>query len=172
MTTPTARAAGPAAPDGVAGTRVTRDVEAPARVAFAVLTDARNHGRWVPQTRVSTDGDPRAGTRIEAVSGPLARFGAPGLPDRMTITTYEPPAGDEAGAAPGVAVYRKDGPLLLGGASIVVRPTGPGRCRVTWEEHVPLAGPLPAALSSRLTAPALAVMLRVVLARAARELAG
>lgn len=170
MTTPTARAAAPDAPHGVAGTSVTRVLAAPARAAFAVLTDTRNHARWVPQTRVSTDGGPRLGTRIEAVSGPLARFGAPGLPDRMTITAYTPPAGDEPGDAPGVAVFRKDGPVLLGESTIAVEPLGPGRCRVTWDEHVPLAGPLPAALSSRLTAPALGLMLRVVLARAAREL--
>lgn len=171
MTTPTARPAGPAASDGLAGAAVTRTFPAPARAAFAALTDARNHGRWVPQTRVETDGPPRLGTRIEAVSGPLARFGAPGLPDRMTITRYDPPGGDAAGDAAGVATFTKRGPVLLGESTIRVEPVDDARCRVTWDEHVPLAGPLPAALTSRLTAPSLALMLRVVLGRAARELA-
>lgn len=170
MTTPTARPAGPAATDGVTGASVTRAFPAPARTAFTALTDARNHGRWVPQTRVRTDGAPRLGTRVEAVSGPLARFGAPGLADRMTITRYDTPGGDAAGDAPGVAVFAKHGPLLLGEATIRVVPVDDASCRVTWEERVPLAGPLPAALTSRLTAPALALMLRLVLGRAAREL--
>ncbi|WP_136518595.1 SRPBCC family protein [Cellulomonas telluris] len=172
MTTPTARPAGPAAPDGIAGASVTRTVDAPARLVFAALTDARNHGRWVPQTRVRTDGAPTVGTRVEAVSGPLARFGAPGLVDRMRITAYDPPTGDDPHAAPGVAVFRKDGPVLLGTATIVVEPLGGGRCRATFREHVTLAGPLPGALTSRLTAPGFDVMLRVVLRRAARELEG
>ncbi len=171
MTTPTAHPAGPAATDGLAGARVTRRFPAPARTAFTALTDARNHGRWVPQTRVETDGRPRLGTHVEAVSGPLARFGAPGLPDRMTITRYDPPGGDATGDAAGVAVFAKHGPLLLGESTIRVQPVDAHSCRVTWEEHVPLAGPLPGALTSRLTAPALDLMLRVVLGRAARELA-
>ncbi|MFC8190335.1 SRPBCC family protein [Cellulomonas sp. NPDC057328] len=170
MTTPTARPAGAGARDGVTGARVTRTFPAPARTAFTALTDARNHARWVPQTRVETDGGPRLGTHVEAVSGPLARFGAPGLPDRMTITRYESPGGDGAGDSPGVAVFAKHGPLLLGEATICVEPVDDASCRVTWEERVPLAGPLPGALTSRLTAPALALMLRVVLGRAAREL--
>ncbi|QCB94522.1 SRPBCC family protein [Cellulomonas shaoxiangyii] len=171
MPTPTPLATGPAVPAGVTGARVTRRFPAPARTAFAALTDARNHARWVPQTRVRTDGPPRRGSVVEAVSGPFARFGAPGLPDRMTITRYERPGGEAAGAAPGVAVFAKHGPLLLGEATIRVEPVDDASCLVTWEERVPLAGPLPGALTSRLTAPALALMLRVVLARAARELA-
>ena len=143
---------------------VTRAFDVPATVAWRVLTDARRHGAWVPLTRVRTDGPARLGARVEAVSGPGARRGLPGLVDRMVVTRYEPP-GTDAGDHAGVAVFTKQGPLLLGEAAVVVLPTGPASCRVTWTERVPLAG-LPAAAGARLTAPFLRVMLRVVLHRA------
>lgn len=156
----------PAAPGAVA---VTRALPVPAAAAWAALTDARRHAAWVPLTRVRTDGPPRLGTRVEAVSGPGVRRGLPGFVDRMVVTRYDAPGADAGGAA-GVAVFTKQGPVLLGEATIVVLPTGPGACRVTWSERVPLAGPLPAALTARLTAPVLGLMLRVVLHRAARDL--
>ncbi|KSW14017.1 SRPBCC family protein [Cellulomonas sp. B6] len=148
---------------------VTRALPVPAAAAWDALTDARRHAAWVPLTRVTTDGPPRLGTRVEAVSGPWARRGAPGLVDRMVVTRYDAP-GDDAGGAAGVAVFGKQGPVLLGEATIVVLPTGPGACRVTWSEDVPLAGPLPARLTARLTRPVLRLMVRLVLRRAAREL--
>lgn len=156
---------------------VTRALAVPADVAWRALTDARHHEAWVPMTRVSTDGAPRLGTQVRAVSGPGARRGWPGVLDRMEVTRYDPPVSQPEspssatpGVMPGVAEFTKHGPVLLGTATIVVLPTSPTTCRVTWSEHVPLAGPLPAALTSRLTAPLLSAMLRVVLARAARDL--
>lgn len=148
---------------------VTRAFGVPARTAWDALTDAAHHGAWVPLTRVDTDRPVQLGQRVAAVSGPGARQGLPGLVDRMEVTRYDPP-GDDAGGATGTAVWTKRGPLLLGEASIVVLPTGPSSCRVTWTERVPLAGPLPARLTTRLTAPLLGVMLRIVLGRAARDL--
>jgi|GEM_PF-564625 len=140
---------------------VTRALDVPADVAWRVLTDARRHGAWVPLTRVRTDGPPRLGARVVAVTGPGARRGLPGLVDRMVVTRYDPP-----GHGAGVAVFTKVGLVLRGSATIVVVPTSPTTCRVTWTEHVPLAGPLPAELTARATAPLLRVMLRVVLHRA------
>jgi Polyketide cyclase / dehydrase and lipid transport len=153
-------------PEPPAGTAsVTRAFAVPADVAWRALTDTRRHEAWIPLTRVRTDGPPRLGTRVVAVSGPGARRGGPGLVDRMEITRYTPP-----GDGPGVAVFTKRGPVLLGSATVVVLATSPTTCRVTWSEQVPLAGPLPASLTSRLTAPLLAGMLRLVLRRAAADL--
>lgn len=151
------------------GTAVaTRTLPVPADVAWRALTDARRHTAWVPLTRVVTDGPPRLGTRVRAVSGPGARRGWPGLVDRMVVTRYDPPS--TQGPIPGVAVFTKRGPLLLGEATVVVLPTSASSCRVTWTERVPLAGPLPEALTVRLTAPLLGAMLRLVLHRATAEL--
>ncbi|UZN04178.1 SRPBCC family protein [Cellulomonas sp. S1-8] len=157
----------PAAAPGTAA--VTRALPVPADVAWDALTDARRHGAWVPMTRVEVDGPTGVGQRVAAVSGPGARRGLPGLPDRMVVTRFDPP-GTDAGGATGVAVFAKQGPVLLGEATVVVVPTGPSTCRVTWTEHVPLAGPLPRELTARVTAPLLGAMLRVVLRRAARDL--
>jgi hypothetical protein len=124
---------------------------------------------WIPLTRVDTSqGPPRLGADVVAVSGPFARRRAPGLVDRMRIDRFEPPAGD----APGVAAFTKQGPLLLGEGRIEVAGAGPGRARVTWSERVHLAGPFPAAVTGRLLAPVLRGMLRFALARAVLEVAG
>ncbi|PVU83424.1 Immediate-early protein 2 [Cellulomonas sp. WB94] len=135
--------------------------------AWDLLVDARHHARWIPLTRVDAP-PPALGVQVVAVSGPFARRGAPGLADRMRIDRFEPPAGD----APGVAVFTKQGPLLLGEARIEIAGAGPGRARVTWSERVHLAGPLPAAVTGRLMAPVLRGMLRFALARAVLEVAG
>jgi hypothetical protein len=75
----------------------------------------RHHARWIPLTRVdASPGPPRLGAHVLAGSGPFARHGAPGLIDRMLIERFDPPAGD----APGVALFVKRGPLLLGEAPI------------------------------------------------------
>lgn len=110
---------------------------------------------------------PGLGAQVVAVSGPFARRGAPGLTDRMRIDRFEPPTAD----APGVAVFTKQGPLLLGEARIEVVGAGPGRSRVTWSERVHLAGPLPAAVTGRLLAPVLRGMLRFALSRVVLEVA-
>ncbi len=145
---------------------VTRALPVAADVAWRVLTDTRRHAAWIPMTRILTDGPPRLGCRIVAVSGPGARQGLPGLVDRMVMTRYVPP-GEHAGEAE----YTKLGPVLRGSSTIVVLPTSPTSCRVTWSEHVPLAGPLPEAWTARLTAGPLRVMLRLALRRATADLA-
>ncbi len=142
---------------------VSRMLPISAAEAFRLLTDARNHARWIPMTRVEAPpGPPRRGAVVTAVSGPFARRGAPGIVDRMRIDRWDPP--DEG--VPGVAVFTKLGPVLLGESQIVVEAAGPHRSRATWSERVRLAGPAPAAA---LVAPVLRAMLALALARAAGE---
>lgn len=160
--------------------RVSRDLPLDVDQAWRLVADARHHTRWVPLTRVditrpSPDApgagwavwpggaEPEEGDEILAVSGPFARRGAPGLVDRMRIERFEPPLG----AVPGVAVFVKLGPLLLGTARIEVEQTG-STSRVTWSETVHVRGLRPGA--TRWAGVALVdLMVRFVLHRAARE---
>jgi hypothetical protein len=147
---------------------VTRVLALPVRAAWELLADPRHHARWIPLTRVEVRGLPLAvGSQVRATSGPLARRGAPGLPDRMRVDRFDPPTASAAG----VAAFTKLGPLLLGTAEVRVAPLNDRTSRATWVEDVYLAGPLPARLTRRLLAPALAGMLRLALWRAGREIA-
>lgn len=147
---------------------VTRVIDLPVDEAWRLAVDPRNHARWVPLTRVAVDGLPLGvGTQVTALSGPFTDRGAPGLPDRMRLDVFRAP---EPGRT-GEAVFTKTGPLLLGRAGIYVSSTDDGRSAVTWTEEVHLAGPLPAALTSALLAPALHLMLRWALRGMAREVA-
>jgi hypothetical protein len=160
--------------------RVSRDLPLDADQAWRLVADARHHTRWVPLTRVDITrpapdapgagwavwpggAEPEEGDDILAVSGPYARRGWPGVVDRMRIERFEPPLG----AVPGVAVFVKLGPLLLGTARIEVEPTG-ATSRVTWSEAVHLRG-LPAGATRWLGVLLVDGMLRLVLSRAARE---
>jgi len=131
--------------------------------AWDLLTDARNHARWVPLTRVETDGPVQVGTRIAATSGPGARRGWPGLVDRMVVTRADPPGPTR------VAVFVKRGPVLLGEARIEVRAVSPTTARVRWSEDVYLAH-LPPAVGRALVRPFLAGMVRHALTAAAKEI--
>ncbi|MDM7830592.1 SRPBCC family protein [Cellulomonas edaphi] len=142
--------------------RATRTLPVPADEAWELLTDARNHARWIPLTRVQTDGPPRVGTRIVATSGPGARRGWPGLVDRMQITRADPPGPDR------VAVFVKRGPVLLGEARIEVSALDDSHARIVWAEDVYLAH-VPSALGRALVRPFLGAMLRRALTAAAAE---
>jgi hypothetical protein len=159
--------------------RVTRVLPLDAATAWALVADARNHARWVPLTRVDlgppgTPGRrpqrrpagsaPQVGDEVVAVSGPLARRGAPGLVDRMSVERFEAPLG----AVPGVAVFVKRGPVLLGTGRIEVAEAGPSSARVTWSETVHLRG-LPPAVTRWPAAVLLDLMLGLVLRRAVRD---
>lgn len=178
--------------------RATAVVAAPADEVWAALLDLPRHARWIPWTRVEA-GPAAVGTRVRAVSGPRATRGGGGLVDEMVVVRHEPPGtgdddrrtgderradddmrtGDETrtgdGARAGVAVLRKLGPVLLGAATIVVRPLperpdGRPRTRVTWTEDVFLAGPLPRAVTAALLRPALTLMLRRAMRSAVRDI--
>ncbi|HEY3437680.1 MAG TPA: hypothetical protein VGK35_08330, partial [Actinotalea sp.] len=60
-------------------------------------------------------------------------------------------------ALPGIAVFTKLGPVLLGTAEIHVQPISGGSSLVTWVETVHLRG-----LPPRITAPALRPVLRLM----------
>ena len=132
-----------------------------AEEAWALVTEVRNHARWVPLTRIEAAARLAVGDVFTAVTGPGARRGWPGLPDRMVVEHLTPP--DSAAGTAGRATYRKLGPLLLGTAEVHVLPDG-GSSVVVWTEDVHLRG-----LPRRLTAPPLALalgkMLRVVVGR-------
>jgi len=167
--------------EGTPWARASRLLPLEPQRAWDLVADARHHTRWVPLTRVDLtrrttagpagpgwerwpDGSPpQVGDRILAVSGPTARRGGPGVVDRMRIERFESPLG----AVPGVAVFRKLGPVLLGAARIEVEAAGTSS-RVTWTETVHLRG-LPPAATRWLGALLVDRMLTLVLDRAARE---
>jgi len=144
-------------------TSASRTLPIPADEAWELLTDARNHARWVPLTRVEVDGPVHAGTRITATSGPGARRGWPGLVDRMVVTRADPPGPSR------VAVFVKRGPVLLGEARIEVTAVGSTHARVRWSEDVYLAHVAPG-WGRALVRPFLATMVRRALAAAADEI--
>lgn len=138
-----------------------------AEAAWALVTDVRNHARWVPLTRINSAPDLAVGDAFAAVSGPGASRGWLGLPDRMVVEHLAPP--ETATGTPGEARYRKLGPVLLGTASVRVKPEGPTSCTLTWTEDVHLRG-LPRRLTAPLLRPVLALMLRVAMRRVRSEL--
>lgn len=107
--------------------------------AWALVTDVRNHARWIPFTRIDAGHPLRVGDTFSAATGPagptLHRLA---LVDRMQVTHATPPT--TAPARPGHAAYRKLGPVLLGTAEVHVTPLGPDRSAVTWVEDIHLRG--------------------------------
>lgn len=175
--------------------RLAHDVALPAGDAFALVADVRSHARWVPLTRVETvpsptsgPGDPvdpwlpGVGAEFAVVTGPGARRGAPAFVDRMRITTWQPPSttatsvGTSAHAGPettqhrpGLAVYRKLGPVLLGTAGFEVCPTSPTTSRVVWWEDVHVTDLLPASWTSPVANVVLRGLIRAAWRRLDRE---
>lgn len=137
--------------------------------AWDLLTDMRNHVRWIPMTRMDAAASLPVGAVFTAVSGPFATRGAPGVVDRMAVVRCTPPHTDaHAPGTVGVAVYEKLGPLLLGTAELHVRPLGPDTCEAAWVERVHLRG-LPAALTAPLLRPVLGAMVAYALHRVHAE---
>ena len=149
----------------MAGT-ATRVLTCPAEDAFATLTDVRNHARWIPLTRIDAPAQLTVGARFTAVTGPGATDGYPGLAERMVVTSLVAPSTPEART--GRAVLRKEGPLLLGTAEIVVVPGDGVGALVTWVEDVHLRG-LPARWTRRLLRPVLTAMTWYALRRVHAE---
>ena len=140
--------------------------------AWDLLTDMRNHVRWIPMTRMDAAPSLPVGAVFTAVSGPFATRGAPGLADSMQVVEVVPPHTDENGPGTvGVAVYEKLGPLLLGTAELHVRPLGPDTCEAAWVERVHLRG-LPAAWTAPLLRPVLRAMVTFALHRVHAEVTG
>ncbi|GIG27996.1 SRPBCC family protein [Cellulomonas marina] len=136
---------------------VARTVALPLGEAWATAVDPRNRPRWVPLVRTAVDGLPLGvGTRVTALLGPFTARGVPGLPDRQTVETFEPPQDGR----PGRAVLVRTGPVLRGATTVEVAPAGAGASTVTWSEEVHLAGPLPVGLTSALLAPVVHLVVR------------
>ncbi|MBC7306675.1 MAG: hypothetical protein H5T80_07030, partial [Dietzia sp.] len=139
--------------------------------AWDLLTDLRNHVRWIPMTRMDAAASLPVGAVFTAVSGPFATRGAPGLADRMQVVELVPPHTDANGPGTvGTAVYEKLGPLLLGTAELHVRPLGPDTCEAAWVERVHLRG-LPVGLTAPALRPVLTAMVAYALHRVHAEVA-
>ncbi|MGC5166753.1 hypothetical protein [Luteimicrobium sp. DT211] len=159
--------------------RLAHELALPARDAFALVADPRTHGTWVPLTRfepgvAGQDAGPEGQlwapgvvATFTAVSGPGARRGGPGFVDRMRITAWAPPTEPGADAhRPGLAEFRKLGPVLFGTAGFEVEPLSPSSSRVVWWEDVHMTTVLPRGL----TAPVADVVLRLMVRDAWRRL--
>lgn len=107
-----------------------RTAPLPLNEAWRRLTRWHRHGDGVPLTRVTvvTPGPTREGTRLVARSG----IGPFGVDDRMEVTVWQPPDGDE----PGRCRLEKRGRLIRGWAELEVRPGPGGRARVLWREEL------------------------------------
>ena len=141
----------------------SRQLPLSAERAWSLVTDVRNHARWIPLTRMEAAADLRVGDTFTGVSGPPF---PPGLKliDRMRIERLDPPTATTDGRA----VYRKLGPVLLGTAEVLVHPLGAAACTVTWVEHVHLRG-FPPGLTAPIVNPVLALMTKLALRRMAAE---
>lgn len=138
----------------------------PAERAWALVTDVRNHARWIPFTRVDAPHPLRAGDTFSAATGPAGALHRLALVDRMVVAAVTPPT--TAPARPGVATFRKLGPVLLGTAEVRVAPDGPGASVVTWVEDLHLRG-LPRWAVSWAARPLAGAMVRRALRRVRAE---
>ncbi|NTW41359.1 MAG: hypothetical protein HGA44_16035 [Cellulomonadaceae bacterium] len=151
---------------------VRRVLPIPATRAWSLLTDVRNHARWVPLTSIDAPPAMVVGDSFTAVS--LPQLGRLGLVDTMVLERFDAPhdAPGQAGsphAPAGVARYVKTGPVLRGWAEVRVRPLGPTHCEVTWVERITLRG-VPGLLTDAVSRPLTRAMLHHVLAAVAREI--
>jgi hypothetical protein len=123
---------------------VARQIPAPARVTWNLVTDWPSHGRWVPLTtvRVLTSAD-GVGTRFVGRTG----LGPFGFDDPMQVSEFVPPTGDLPGDGPGRCTVVKQGRVVTGSAWFEVRPLAGGICLLTWGEDVEIR---PRAVTSRL----------------------
>lgn len=142
---------------------VGRELAAPADRAWAVLTDWPSHGRWIAFTTVRTtsarpDG---VGARFVGRTG----IGRLGFDDPMVVTQWEPPAEGRRGRC----TVRKDGRVMLGTASFVVRPLGPDRCALQWTEDLEVAGVRRLPLAAAATRLAGRVVFGAMLRKVARD---
>lgn len=135
--------------------------------AWDLVTDVRNHARWIPFTRIDAAHPLRVGDTFSAATGPVGTtLHRLSLVDRMEVTATTPPT--TAPPSPGRATYRKLGPVLLGGAEVLVTPAGPDACDVTWVEDIHLRG-LPRWAVAWISRPLATVMVRSALRKVRAE---
>ncbi|MDQ0797926.1 SRPBCC family protein [Streptomyces sp. B1I3] len=109
--------------------RIERFTPLPAAEAWRRVTDWERHAGTVPLTSVTVPTGPptRTGTVFVARTG----LGPLGFDDPMEVVRWLPPAAGRAG----LCELEKRGSVVLGRASIDVRPTGSG-AHVIWVEEV------------------------------------
>lgn len=144
----------------------TTHLPIPAERAWDLVTDVRNHARWIPLTRIDARYPLRVGDTFSAATGPAGTLHRLALVDRMEVTATTPPT--TAPPSPGRATYRKLGPVLLGGAEVLVEPAGPDACDVTWVEDIHLRG-LPRWAVAWISRPLATLMVRSALRRVRAE---
>jgi uncharacterized protein YndB with AHSA1/START domain len=108
------------------------EVDAPAAVVWAYVTDWERQGEWMLGTRVRvTGGDGRGvGTTLHAVTG----VGRLGVPDTMEVVEFVAPSD----GAPGRAAVRHTGRVIRGDGFFEVTSLGPQRSRFTFTELIDL----------------------------------
>jgi hypothetical protein len=118
----------------VARFQVSLDVKAPASRTWSVLVDWPQHGDWAPLTKVklTTARAEGVGAGFSARTG----LGPLGFDDPMTVTVWQPPAGDAVGDAAGRCEVQKHGRVIHGRAWFDVVPLAGRRSRVVWHEDV------------------------------------
>ena len=141
----------------------------PAEQAWELVTDVRNHARWVPFTRIDAAHPLRIGDTFSAATGPGGALRRLSLVDRMIVTATTPPTTTPPRS--GRAVYRKLGPVLLGGAEVLVDLLGPDQCTVTWIEDIHLRG-LPRWAVAWVSRPLSGAMVRHALGKVRAEVSG
>lgn len=108
-------------------------VAATPAAVFGLLTDWPSHARWVPLTKITvlTPRPDGAGARFvgRTAIGPL------GFDDVMEVVDWRPP--QDGGR--GVCSVAKVGRVLIGSATLEVRPAAGGGTDVSWTEDVQLA---------------------------------
>lgn len=103
----------------------------PASACFDRLVDWDAHSAAIPVTRLRHDGEPRVGQRFVARTG-LGRFG---FDDVMLVELLRRPAGDAAGALPGLVEIAKHGRVVGGRVRWTVTPTTVGS-EVEWRQNL------------------------------------
>ena len=103
----------------------------PASACFDRLVDWDAHSAAIPLTRLRHDGEPRVGQRFVARTG-LGRFG---FDDVMVVELLRRPAGDAAGALPGLVEVAKQGRVVGGRIRWTVTPTAVGS-EVEWRQDL------------------------------------
>jgi hypothetical protein len=121
---------------------VNRHSAHPAAQAWALLTDWRRHGDFIPLTQVtmtgSGDGGPGTGQGVGATFVARTSLGPFHFDDPMEVTYWQPP-----GDGPGVCRLVKTGRVVTGWAVLTVTPSSTG-CSISWSEDaaVRFTGPL------------------------------
>ena len=141
------------------------EVDAPADLVWAYVTDWERQGEWMLGTRVRVSGgDGRwVGTTLRAITG----VGPRGVVDTLEVTEFVPPAD----GVPGRASVRHTGRVIRGDGRFEVTALGPHRSRFTFTELLDVPAGALGLLAWRLGSPVLRVGFVASLRRMAQRCA-